>query len=71
MFVDEKYRGRGIFKVLMNTVCENAKKLNINELYLYTSHLDLYEKFGWEYIEDVKTFRDDSPIERLYRLKIE
>ena len=71
VYVDKNYRGKGIFKELMNTVCENSKKLNIKELYLYTSHLDLYEKFGWEYIEDVKTFREDSPIERLYRLRIE
>ena len=70
VFVDEKYRGRGIFKALMNTVFENAKKLNIKELYLYTSYVGLYEKFGWEYIEEVRTIREDCPIERLYRLRI-
>lgn len=70
VFVDEKYRGKGVFKKLMSTVNENAKKLNIEELYLYTSHIGLYEKFGWEFIEYVNTFRNDSPKERLYRLKI-
>lgn len=54
----------------MNTVNENAKKANLTELYLYTKHIGLYEKFGWEFIEEVKTFKEDSPIERLYRLEI-
>ena len=70
VFVDEPYRGRGICKELMNTVYENAKNLNLSELYLYTKHIGLYEKFGWKFIEEVKTFREDSPIERLYRLEI-
>ncbi|MBZ4668843.1 MAG: hypothetical protein JG775_1995, partial [Defluviitaleaceae bacterium] len=30
----------------------------------------LYEKFGWKFVEEVKTFKKDSPIERLYRLEI-
>lgn len=70
VYVDEKYRGRGICKELMNTVRENARKLNLDELYLYTKHVGLYEKYGWEFVEEVQTFREDSPVERLYRLKI-
>ncbi len=54
----------------MNTVKENAKNANLTELFLYTKHIGLYEKFGWEFVEKVKTFKDDSPIERLYRLEI-
>ena len=54
----------------MNTVKENAKELGLTELYLYTKHIGLYEKFGWKFIEEVKTFKDDSPVERLYKLEI-
>lgn len=57
-------------KEMMNTVSENAKKLNLTELFLYTKHIGLYEKFGWKFVEEVETFRNDSPIERLYRLEI-
>lgn len=70
VFVDENCRGKNVYKELMNTVEKNAKKLNLKELYLYTKHIGLYEKFGWEFAETVKTFRSDSPIERLYKLKI-
>lgn len=55
----------------MNTVPKNAKKANLKELFLYTKYIGLYEKFGWKFVEEVKTFRSDSPIERLYKLEIE
>ena len=70
VFVDEAFRGRHICKELMLTVPQNAKKAGIDELFLYTSHNGLYEKYGWEFIETVKTFDEKSPEERLYKLKI-
>ncbi len=70
VYVDEKFRGRNVARELMNTVKENAKELGLKELYLYTKHIGLYEKFGWKFIEEVKTFKDDSPVERLYKLEI-
>lgn len=71
IYVDEKRRGNGICRKLMNTVKENAKSISLNELYLYTKHVGLYEKFGWKFIEKVNTFKDDSSMERLYKLDIE
>lgn len=70
VYVDENYRGKNICRILMNSVNDNAKKANLKELFLYTSHVGLYEKFGWQFVEEVMTFRDDSPIERLYKLII-
>ncbi len=71
VYVEEKFRGQNICRKLMETVPENAKKANLKELYLYTKHIGLYEKFGWKFIEEIKTFKNDSPIERLYKLEIE
>ena len=70
VYVDEKFRGKNVCRELMNTVKENAKKANLTELFLYTKHIGLYEKFGWKFVEEVKTFKNDSPIERLYKLEI-
>ena len=70
VYVDEKRRGNGICRKLMNTVKENAKSISLNELYLYTKHVGLYEKFRWNFIEKVNTFKDDSSMERLYKLDI-
>jgi len=70
VYVDESFRGRQICRKLMETVSDRAKDAGINKLYLYTSHVGLYEKFGWEFTEEVKTFNESSPIERLYHLEI-
>ena len=71
VYVDEKYREKKLCRKLMNTVKENAKKVNLTELYLYTKHIGLYEKLDWEFVEEVNNFKSDSPIERLYRLDIQ
>lgn len=70
VYVDEKFRGRGICKELMLTVKKNAENAGLSELYLYTHHVGLYEKYGWEFAEFVKTFKEDSPVERLYKLPL-
>lgn len=38
---------------------------------LEDKNIGLYEKFGWKFVEEVKTFKNDSPIERLYKLEIQ
>ena len=70
VYVDVSRRGEGIGRRLMESVRENAVKAGLTELYLYTHHVGLYEKFGWEFAEEVSTFDPDSPKERLYRLTI-
>lgn len=70
VYVDEKFRGQNVCRELLLSVNETAKNANLKELFLYTKHKGLYEKFGWEFVEEVKTFQEDSPIERLYRLEI-
>lgn len=70
VYVCEGFRGRGVCRALMESVAENAAAAGMDELYLYTKHVGLYEKFGWEYVENVLTFDDASPVERLYRLNL-
>lgn len=70
VYVAKEYRGKQICRALMLTVRENARKAGLQELYLYTHHVGLYEKFGWEFAEEVPTFKPESPFERLYRMEI-
>lgn len=70
MYVDKPFRGQKIARELLDTVPKNAQKLGLQKLYLYTEHVGLYEKFGWQFIEEVKTFKSQPPIVRLYKLKI-
>ena len=70
VYVDEPYRGKGVFSEMMKTVPQNARAAGLTELYLYTTHAGLYEPFGWTFVQEVETFRKDSPVERLYRLTL-
>ena len=51
--VDKKYRGLGYSKFLMNYVDDACKELKIDTLYLKTTLKNFYEKFGWEFIDEV------------------
>ena len=38
LFVDENYRNQGVSRLLINEAIKQAKKLDLKELYLYTTH---------------------------------
>lgn len=63
LYVEEKYRGRGIAGELLGYVCKDMKKRGIDTLYLATDHTGFYEKFGWEFLTMVKSNDGES---RLY-----
>ena len=69
VYVDENYRGHNICRALMETVKKNAKKAGLSELWLYTNHVGLYDKFGWQFCETVETFKG-AP-ELLYSMTID
>lgn len=72
VYIDEDHRGRGFGRLLMenikNTALENTA---FDTLYLYTEHSGLYEKFGWEFVENIDTFIEGKRIQRLYALRLE
>lgn len=71
VYVDERYRNKGICRKLMESVRENAKQnISFNELWLYTKHTNLYEKFGWEYVCDIDTYNEEQRMQRLYKMKL-
>lgn len=72
VYVDEEYRNKGIGRKLMESVRENAKhNVGFDELWLYTKHINLYEKFGCEYVCDIDTFNKEQRIQRLYKIKLQ
>lgn len=71
LYVDEKYRNKGVARILLDKVKEIAKSsTNFNELYLFTKHIGLYEKFDWEYISELDTHMKIPRIQRLYKLTL-
>lgn len=71
VYIDEKYRKMGYSKNLLEgvkTIAQNST--DFNELFLYTKHIGLYEKYGWKYISEIDTYKDESRVERLYKLDL-
>lgn len=68
VYVDDAQRGRGVCRFLMESVPEKARQIGLSELYLYTKHVGLYEKFDWKFVEEVDTFTGTPRMQRLYRL---
>ncbi len=71
VYIDEHYRGKGYARYMLNNAVNLAKEIiDFDEIFLYTKHINLYEKFGFEYISDIDMFRKNPRIQRLYRLKL-
>ena len=56
---------------MMESIRENAaRSLEYDEVYLFTGHVGLYEKFGWEFVKEIDTHMEMEGIARLYRLPL-
>ena len=69
-WIQPAFRGKGLTYTVMEAVKDHAARLHLTELYLFTRHEGLYEKFGWEYIETFPTYLTPEDKQRLYRLSI-
>lgn len=57
LFVLPEYRNRGVGTLLMDRATEEARKLNIAKLYLWTHTAErLYQKLGWQLVERTDYF---------------
>ena len=54
MYVKRQYRGKGYSKVLNDALIEEALNLGYNRLYLKSSLINYYEKFGAIYMKDLE-----------------
>ena len=71
VYIDVAYRNNGYARLIMESIKANAQKCReFKELYLYTVHKGLYEKYGWEYICEIDTFLTNDRIQRLYKLDL-
>lgn len=58
-----EFRGNHYGNVLIDYVCKVAGENGYKEVYLATDHIGLYEKYGFEYIENrIDIYGEDSRI---------
>lgn len=70
VYVEETHRGQGICRAMMESVPSNARAAGIENLYLYTHHVGLYEKFGWKFLEVLPSFRGAKEPQRVFFLDL-
>ena len=60
------YRRNRYGKLLIDYVCEVARNNGYKSLYLATDHIGLYEKYGFDYVENrIDIYGEDS---RIYKI---
>jgi len=71
VYIDKEYRGKGYGKKLLENVEKTAQEnIAFEEIFLYTKHIGLYEKFGWKFISDFDTYSKEPRMQRLYKLTL-
>lgn len=66
LFVEKEHRGKKYGKELLEYARAQAKLAGFEKVYLTTDLEDLYERFGWERIEDGVDLFSSEP-SRIYR----
>lgn len=66
LYIDENYRNKGYGRILIDSIKDQIKRNTpFEKVFLYTIHNNLYEKFGWKYINIL-----DNKGSRLYELNL-
>lgn len=65
LYVEEKYRNKGIAGRLLEMVVNDLKLKDITPVYLVTDHIGFYERYGWQFLCVVKTDFEQN-LSRIY-----
>ncbi|MAD97966.1 MAG: GNAT family N-acetyltransferase [Flavobacteriaceae bacterium] len=68
LFIEEEHRGNAYPKFLFEKAKSDTKAFGFKNLYLSTSHVDYYERYGFEYIGD--GFHPWNETSRIYSIKV-
>jgi GNAT superfamily N-acetyltransferase len=66
LFVLPEWRNRGVGTMLMHRATEEAHRLNVRQLYLWTHSAEgLYHKLGWQVVERTNYFGKEAVVMQL------
>lgn len=60
LYVIPERRGQGIAGELLAKISDDMNKRGVKTLYLATDHTSFYERYGWEYLTDVRSDGEDN-----------
>lgn len=64
VYVEEEYRNQGIAGFMLDYVSTDMARLGYPVLYLLTDHTGFYERYGWQFLCEVKG--NDGELSRMY-----
>ena len=68
--MDKKFRHLGVADKLLREVPKIMKQAKLSILYLYTTLDKMFEKYGWEMIEQLQTKQKNLPKQvKIYKLE--
>ena len=67
VYIAPTYRGQGGLTLMMESLKETMHSMKIPCVYLYTYHKGLYEKYGFQFVENFHTYINPDDIQRLYQ----
>jgi N-acetylglutamate synthase-like GNAT family acetyltransferase len=67
LFIEETERGKRLSQTIFNHAKEEARKCGFDTLFLTTFHDDLYDKLGWERLEDGYEW-DEGKVSKIYSM---
>ncbi|MBR6772842.1 MAG: GNAT family N-acetyltransferase [Clostridia bacterium] len=65
VYVESAHRKRGIAGKLLNMAVEDLREKGIFPVYLVTDHVGFYERYGWEFLCEVRSDGEES-MSRMY-----
>lgn len=68
VFTLPAFRGQGIAGRLLAYICRDMAANGTRTLYLLTDHIGFYERYGWTYLEEIRS--DDGELSRVYMHKL-
>jgi GNAT superfamily N-acetyltransferase len=71
VYVDPQYRNCGYGDAMLKSVGNMLRQhTSFRECFLYTVHVNFYEKYHWKFVSEIDTFLKNHRIQRLYQLSL-
>lgn len=67
VFVERRWRGRGVARMMLDSIRRDLGTLGIEDIYLITGHTQFYEHCGWSFLTMVR--EDEGGDARMYTAK--